>query len=202
MRKRLFVLFAATILATSSAVAATSPLQERANQVRAGIPPAMAYYADHGTWRGMTVAKLQRYDAFLKNIVIARQTNTGFCVLTTKKPFVHFDGPAGKVRRGQCGERGAVVAFVQRPSPTPSAVTKAQNRIHAALPSIEAYAVDHNGYGGMTVPALRRYDRAIEGITIVRATRKMYCIESGSGAGRYHKNGPGSVTARGPCPPK
>jgi hypothetical protein len=27
----------------------------------------MVFYADHGTWRGMTVAKLRRYDRLLKN---------------------------------------------------------------------------------------------------------------------------------------
>jgi hypothetical protein len=62
MRSRhLALLFGAVFCTTAAAGAATSPLQQRASEVRYAIPTAMAYQADHGTWRGMTVAKLQRY---------------------------------------------------------------------------------------------------------------------------------------------
>jgi hypothetical protein len=197
MRRRLVVaLFAAGILVASSATAGTSPLQQRASDVRFAIPAAMAYQADNGTWRGMTVAKLRRY-YFITNVVVPSATRRAFCIRSTKQPFVHFDGPAGKVRQGRCGVRGAVVPFVSKPvTPTSPA---AEQRVRAAVPAVEAYAADHNGYGGMTLAGLRRYDAAVD-VTIVRAARNTYCIESGTGAGQYHKDGPGAAIAPGPCP--
>jgi hypothetical protein len=201
MRRRLLLLLlAAAAVGTSSAFAAWGPLQERAYEVRGGIPPAIAYYYDNGfTWRGMTVAKLKRYDRELKNIVIRNATKKGFCILTTKRPLVHFDGPRGKVRRGRCGERGAIVPYVPRPGSEPPPQTTAQKRIRNAVPSIEAYNVDHDGYAGMTVAAIRRYDSSITDVRIVRATRATYCIESGTGTGQYYKNGPGAEITRGEC---
>ncbi len=189
-----------SIVVASSADAGTSPLQERAYEVRSAIPAAIAYYADRGTWVGMTVVKLRRYDRTIKNVVVRRATRTGFCVQSTRKPFVHFDGPSGKVRRGACGTRGAVIPFVPRPGAEPPPPTTAEQRLRAAVPAIEGYAADHNGYAGMTIAGLRRYDPAIVDITIVRATRETYCIESGTGAEQHHKNGPGEAMAQGPCP--
>ena len=204
MRRRLVLsLLAAGVLATSSAIAAMSPLQERAYEVRAAIPPAIAYYYDHGfTWRGMTVATLKRYDRELKNIVIRNATKNGFCILTTKRPFVHFNGPTGKVRRGLCGQRGAIVPYVPRPGAEPTPQTTAQQRIRNAIPAMEAYNADNGnrGYAGMTIAALRKYDASITGVTIVRATSDTYCIESGTGAEQYHKNGPGAEITAGSCP--
>lgn len=201
MRRQLLVpVLAAAIVAASSAIAGTSPLQERAAEVRWAIPAAIAYYADHGTWRGMTVAKLQRYYP-IKNVVVRRATKTGFCIQTTRTPFVHFDGPAGKVRKGRCGVRGAVIPYVPKPGTTTTTpVTEAQQRIRNAIPAMEAYAADHRGYAGATIAALQRYDASITDITIVRATSNTYCIESGTGAEQYHKNGPGEPIVSGPCP--
>jgi hypothetical protein len=147
----------------------------------------------------MTVKKLQRYYT-IKRVTVRRATKRGFCIQSTKTPFVHFDGPAGKVRKGRCGVRGAVVPFVPRPGTEPPPETTAQQRVRAAIPAIEGYAADHGGYAGMTIGGLQRYDPAVADITIVRATRDTYCIESGTGAEQYHKDGPGGEIASGPCP--
>jgi hypothetical protein len=42
----------------------------------------------------------------------------------------------------------------------------------------------------MTIAALRKYDPEIVDVKIVRASRDTYCIESGTGTGLLHKNGP------------
>jgi hypothetical protein len=201
MRGRLLAsLLAAGILLVSTAVAGTSPLQERAYEVRTAIPAAIAYYADHGTWRGMTVNKLRRYDRSIKNVVVTRATKSGFCIQSTKTPFAHFASPSRDVRKGRCGVRGAVIPFVPRTGSPPPPANTAEQRLRAAVPAIEAYAADHNGYAGMTIAALRRYDAGVVDITIVRATRSMYCIESGTGADQFHRNGPAEPNAPGPCP--
>ena len=120
MHGRLVASFlAAGVLLVSTAIAGTSPLQDRAYEVRSAIPAAIAYYADHGTWRGVTVGRLRRYDSSIKNVVVRRATKTGFCIQSTKTPFAHYDGPAGNVRKGRCGVRGAVIPFVPRAGSTP-----------------------------------------------------------------------------------
>jgi hypothetical protein len=186
------------LFAAAAAAVGTTPLQDRASEVRYAIPAAIAYYADHGTWRGMTVAKLGRYYE-VKGVVVRRATRTGFCLQTARTPFVHFDGPAGKVRQGRCGVKGAVVPFVAPPSTTPPQAP-AQKAIRNAIPAMEAYSADHRGYAGATVTALRSYDPSIRDITIVRATKETYCVQSGSGADQFHKDGPGGDIVAGPCP--
>ena len=199
MRRRLAASIAVTLALVASATAATSPVQARAHEVRQAIPSAEAYYADHGTYAGMTAAKLRRaYDRTLKNVVVRTATKRTFCLESTLKPLVHFAGPAGSVRRGACGTRGAVVAS-PAPKPAPPSTT-AEQRLRNAVPAAEAYGADHNGYRGMTLAELRRYDPSISGITIAWALRDRYCLESGTGAEAYHRVGPAEPTKPGPCP--
>jgi len=184
---------------TSAATAATDPLQVRAREVRSAVPAAEAWYADHNTYAGMTLVKLRRaYDRTLKNIRVGRATKKGYCIQSTLRPFVHYDGPAGPMRKGACGVRGAPVP---RPgdTPAPPASTPEQH-VRYAVPAIEAFAADHGGYAGMTVEQLRRYDASISDITVAWATRDAYCIESGSGSDTYHRVGPRETPAPGPCP--
>jgi hypothetical protein len=184
----------------ASAAAATDPLQVRAREVRSAIPAAEAWYAEHGTYAGMTLAKLRRaYDRSLKNVAVKRATKRVYCIQSTLKPFVHYDGPGGPLRRGVCGTRGAEVP---RPGSTPApAPTTAEERLRAATPAIEAWAADHGGYAGMTLKGIRRWDASIKGITIVWTTRDRYCIESGTGADLHHRLGPIEPVKPGACPP-
>jgi hypothetical protein len=193
-------LLAATAL-VSSAGAGASPLQDRRKEVVSAVPASEAYWADHGTYVGMTLAKLRRaYDNSLRNVAVRKATRNRYCIGSTLKPFVHYDGPGGPARRGHCGTRGAVVPRPASPPNTPPNLTTAEQRLRAAVPAIEAYAADHGGYGGMTLAALRKYDAGIVDITIVRASRETYCIESGTGPGMFHRNGPAEAAAPGACP--
>lgn len=202
MRRRLIApaLLATAVLA-SAAGAGTSPLQDRRLEVVSAVPASEAYWADHGTYVGMTVAKLRRaYDRSLKNIVVRNATRRRYCIGSTLRPFVHYDGPGGPARRGHCGTRGAVVPRPASPPSTPPNLTTAEQRLRAAVPAIEAYAADHAGYAGMTLAALQKYDAGIVDIVIVRASRDTYCIESGAGPDMFHRNGPAESAAPGSCP--
>jgi hypothetical protein len=192
-------LFLACLGLSASAAAATDPLQVRAREVRNVIPSAEAYGVDHRTYAGMTIARLRRaYDRTLKNVVVRRATRRGYCVQSTLKPVVHYDGPAGPLRKGACGTRGAEVP---RPGSTPApAPTTAEQRLRSAVPAIEAFAADHGGYAGMSLDGIRRWDSTIAGITIAWATRDRYCIESGTGSDAYHLLGPVQGPKPGPCP--
>ena len=199
-RRRAAVLVFALAIAPPVAAAAADPVQLRAQQVRRAIP-AIEFYGEEnrGSYVGLTVGKLAKWDSrFRSTIVIRRATRTAYCVESRAKPIVHFAGPRGPLRRGRCGTRGPVVPHLPSPPPPPEHAARA--RLIAALPAIEAFASENDGYAGMTLAALRRYDAAIRDIRIVRAARTTYCIEAGSGDATYHKAGPLQPAQRGACP--
>jgi hypothetical protein len=173
-------------------------VQTSAKYVRNAIPAMEAFYADHGTYKGATVAKLRRaYDRSLGHIRIRTATKRTYCIESTTRPFAHKAGPGAELRTGRCGQRGSLVDFDPSPPPPPAT---AEQKIRYAIPAMEAYAADHGGYAGMTVAALRTYDESVADITIIRATRSTYCVESGSGADQRHKDGPGAAITAGACP--
>jgi type IV pilus assembly protein PilA len=69
--------------------------------VRAAMPSVEAFYADNGTYSGVTVARLkQSYDAGVKITVGAAgsQTATAYCITSTVGSSVsHVTGPAGSI---------------------------------------------------------------------------------------------------------
>ena len=168
--------------------------------VRNAIPAMEAWAADHGTYKGATLAKLRRlYDRSLGHIAIRTATRRTYCVESTTRPFAHKSGPGAQVSTGRCGTRGKPIQFTP-PPPSDDTPRTAEQRIRAAVPAMEAYAADHNGYAGMTVAAIQKYDYGITDITIVRASRDTYCVESGEGADQMHKDGPADPISAGPCP--
>jgi type IV pilus assembly protein PilA len=77
----------------------------------------------------------------------------------------------------------------------------AQANVSAAVPGIEAYNADHNGYTGVTSAELQAsYDAGIKHILIKTATATSYCMQSTVGAAVYFKNGPGADIVAGSCP--
>ena len=79
----------------------------------------------------------------------------------------------------------------------------AQANVRSAVPGIEAYAADHNGYLGVDLGKLQAsYDAGIKNIVFsaTAPTATMYCISSTVGAYTFFKNGPGADILLGPCP--
>jgi hypothetical protein len=168
--------------------------------VRNAIPAMEAWNADHGTYKGATLAKLRRaYDKSLGHIRIRTATKRTYCVESTTRPFAHKAGPGAPVSTGKCGVRGQEIAFTPPPSNNPP-LTPGEQQIRNAVPALEGYAADHNGYAGATVAGLQEYDASITGVAIVRASHDSYCIESGAGGEQFHKDGPGDAISPGPCP--
>jgi len=78
----------------------------------------------------------------------------------------------------------------------------AQANVSAAVPGVEAYAADYNGYTGVTLSVLQTsYDAGIKNITFgtTAPTTTTYCIQSTVGAYTYFKNGPSAAIALGTC---
>jgi hypothetical protein len=197
-RRPVAVLLVLAVCVLATAVAASATVPQAAQRVRAAVPAMEFYAADNGTYAGATTAKLRAIDRSIRNVVVKRATNRGYCIQSTLRgPVVHFDGPKGPVRRGPCGVRGAVVP---QPRPAPAAPTAAKERLRAAVPAIEVYALENGGYRGMTLAKIRVIDAGIEGIRVVWATADTYCIESGSGAAMHHRRGSERPIAAGRCP--
>lgn len=75
-----------------------------------------------------------------------------------------------------------------------------QMNLRAAIPAIEAYYADNGTYAGMTDDLLRaNYDAGIPTITLVRANKNTYCVESTVEGVTFHKAGPAKDIASGPC---
>lgn len=196
-RRTVAVLVAVAALATALAASATVP--QAAQRVRAAIPAAEFYGADHGGYAGMTATKLRAIDRSIRSVVVKRAGKTGYCLQSTLAgPVVHFDGPKGPVRRGPCGVRGAVV-----PPPAPVGSVNppaAKTRVRAAVPAIEVYRIENGSYAGLTLAKIQAIDAGVREIRVVWATARGYCIQSGTGAATYHFRGPAGPAATGGCP--
>jgi prepilin-type N-terminal cleavage/methylation domain-containing protein len=74
--------------------------------------------------------------------------------------------------------------------------------IRAALPAVEAYKVDHDGYAGMTPAELKIYDAAVTDVTVESANATTYCLKSLVAGAVAYKNGPdGPIVVNPPAPP-
>jgi hypothetical protein len=170
--------------------------QAQAN-VRAAIPAIEAYYADNGTYAGVTLELVQqRYDALVRGVLfVGPFSRNTYCVESTVGQVTyHKQGPTADIQRGHCGETGAPVQAPPPPSYDP--VTN----IRAAIPAIEAYNADNATYAGMTVKNLREtYDYGISDVEIINATKTTYCIESTVGDATFSKNGPAAVIVPRGC---
>ena len=68
--------------------------------VRATIPSAEAYYADHGSYAGMTVDQLRLYDSGIRPGITVTATATSYCI--DYQGTAHDRGPGGEVLAGPC----------------------------------------------------------------------------------------------------
>jgi hypothetical protein len=188
----------AAVCALGTAIGASATVPQAAQRVRASIPAAEFYGADQGGYAGMTAAKLRAIDRSIRNVLVKRAGKSGYCIQSTLAgPVVHFDGPRGRVRRGPCGVRGAVVPPPpSSSSPDPPA---AKTRVRAAVPAIEVYRLEHGSYAGLTLAEIQAIDAGVREIRIVWATARAYCIQSGSGGSTYHFRGPAGPATTGGC---
>ena len=73
--------------------------------------------------------------------------------------------------------------------------------VRAAVPGVEAYSADHNGYSGLTSAILQAsYDAGIKHVRVPTASATTYCIESTVGPETWHKSGPSADIQTGACP--
>lgn len=179
---------------TYEATDATAAAQRN---VRGSIPAIETWYADHGTYAGVTLEGLQQYDPGVKDVQLIGPLNgKTYCVESTVGGVTyHKQGPGADIWEGHCGHRGAPAT----PPPPPS--YDPQTTLRTAIPAIEAWYADHGTYAGMTVNKLRtQYDYGISlDLNIVRATKKAYCVESTVAGETWAYHGPARGLAEGRC---
>ena len=166
--------------------------------VRASIPAIEAYYADNGTYGGLTLAKLRtRYDAGITGIRVVEAGSKSYCVESVSGPPFHKAGPAAPILGGTCADPELAPA---PPQPIAPPEYDAQTNVRAALPAIGAYFADNGTYVGMTPKKLRAtYDLGLPVFVIVSAKAKTYCIESSSRGETFHYAGPRGPVRPGGC---
>jgi len=174
--------------------------EQAQTNVRAAIPAIEAWKADHGTYKGMTVARLRGdYDRAIANVrLVGPLTDDTYCVESSVESATwHKAGPAAIVESGFCAGATGMNAV---PPPPPS-YGDPQTDLRAAVPAIEAWYIDHGKYAGMTIARVRaQYDYGIPaGVHVVSATKEAYCIETTVGGDTWSYSGPRKGLRHGSC---
>lgn len=80
-----------------------APSYDPQTNLRIAIPAIEAWYADHGTYAGMTVRKLRRYDYTFPELEIVKATKTTYCIESTVADVVFSkNGPGAGIVAGGC----------------------------------------------------------------------------------------------------
>jgi hypothetical protein len=84
-------------------LAPTPPDYGAETNVRAVVPAIEAYYADHGSYAGVTDDILRRYDPFLPKFTLVRRSKDSYCIESTADGVTfHKAGPSADVAQGGC----------------------------------------------------------------------------------------------------
>ncbi|HEX2045837.1 MAG TPA: hypothetical protein VHF23_09435 [Gaiellaceae bacterium] len=182
---------AASSSESGSATATVAPpaVADPESAVRAAIPAIEAYYADNGTYAGMTLRLLrERYDAGLDDVrIVVRRNGARYCVeAPPRAAWAHYEGPAGPVAPGPCGGRGLS---------SPPLLPPAAQTLHAAVRGMYAYRSRHGTYEGVTARELRRLVPRLDRVRVVEIGHDSFCLESGRGAETFSARESGDVGA-------
>lgn len=77
----------------------------------------------------------------------------------------------------------------------------ATSNIRVAVPAMEAYRLDNDGYTGMTVAHLRTtYSPSLAGVSILSTSQAGYCVRAVAAGRTWYKAGPDAAITRTACP--
>jgi hypothetical protein len=78
-------------------------------------------------------------------------------------------------------------------------VPHAAAAVRSAIPAIEAYRADRGTYVGLTLAKIRAYDKSVRSVSVKRAAKNQYCLQSTLRGPVVHYDGPRGPVRRGPC---
>jgi hypothetical protein len=175
----------------------SSSRDKAASNVRAAVPAIEAWYADRGTYAGMTVDKLNaRYNAGLADVrLVGPLDRRTYCVESTTEAATYSKrGPEADILPVRCED------FPAPPPPSlPTLESEAAQNVYAAMSVFDAHYTEHGTYDGITVQDLRRFLPGIETLVIVEAGAESFCVESTVGSETWSARGPSHDVGLGPC---
>lgn len=197
----------AAIVLLLLAVACGTKSRDRGNAQGAANLQAAAvsieiYRAAHNTYGGVTLAALRSIDRSIKDISIVKASKTGFCIeTTTGDPHIFLNPLAGQLMLGSCDDPENGKPYTPPPAKPGGEGDSliASDPLRYSVPAIEAYRQDHGTYAGMSLGTLRYIDPGIPDISIVSASKQMYCVEAAAADSRFFKNGPTGKIMLGSC---
>jgi hypothetical protein len=169
------------------------------SNVRSAIPAVEAYYADNGTYTGMTLEGLRTtYDAELPDIFIAQADAKTYCVESTVDSESFFKaGPGANIFAGHCGD--PIPELPPPPGLAGSNHTDAEAEVLDVIPAIEAFHAESGTYNGLDENTVI-YGISLSQIRVfVSDGGNAYCVEAPRQAPSAHFVGPSGPLAEGPC---
>lgn len=150
----------------ASGVESADAASAQAN-VRGAIPAIEAYYADHNTYSGVTLAGLQEYDYGVKDVRVVMANDQTYCVESTAGGETYSKaGPAVDILPGPCP-----------PSAPPLKLPEPAQTLHAAVRAMEDYLMVHGSYEGATLKELESFVPGLDGVVLVEVTALTFCLE-------------------------
>ena len=174
------------------------------NKLRKAVPSIEAYWVDHNTYAGATLAKLRTdYDPSIADISIVTVREKTYCIEAAYGDSHAFHkGPEGDFMLGSCSDPESGKPYNQSDnSSDKSNASDPTMPLRASVPAIEAYYQDHTAYTGITLPKRRQqYDYGLPDIRVVHAQKETYCIEISVDCESAFKQWPTADIENGTCP--
>ena len=126
---------------SGSSSSAPEEMEMAMANIRASIPAVEAYYADNGTYKGLTLELLQqRYDAGVQGITVVKANDQTYCIESDAGGFPwHKAGPAADIVPGDCNTPAL--------APVPPQ-TDAEMCIESTIDGVTYYKIGPSGQSG------------------------------------------------------
>jgi hypothetical protein len=172
---------------------AVRPAAEQAQaDIRGSIPAIEAFYADNGTYAGVTVSGLRTtYDPGVPDVRIVMTSPNSYCVESTVDGVTYSKaGPGADIRPGPCPQEDLLA---------PEGPPAAANQLRTVVVAMEAYFARNGTFEGVSARWLKRMIPGLRPLRIVEAGPQNYCLEMSREGYTYSARGPSGDVGVGRC---
>jgi hypothetical protein len=167
---------------------ARSPEAQAQADIRGAIPAIEAFYAENGTYAGITVGGLRTtYDPAVPDVRVVATSPDSYCVESDVEGLTYsLLHPRGDVRPGACPEA----------PPQPPA---AADQLRTVAVVMEVWYARHGSFAGVTPRWLESRIPGLRPVRVVEAKGTSYCIELTGQGHTYAARGPSGDVSVGRC---
>ena len=160
--------------------------------IRGAIPAIEAFYADNGTYAGITVGGLRAtYDPAVPDIRIVVASAESYCVESDVEGGIWSKARLdAEIRPGPCPDPGP-----DAPPSRPAAV----DQLRTVVVAMEARFARTGSFDGVTAAWLERMIPGLRPVRVVEAGPQSYCIEITGEGHTYAARGPSGDVGVGGC---